>query len=305
MNMINLSEIKKMVTYAFAKIRGWLRISRERCDSQLLSFADSIGYRKWRRNPLGYLRASKSHYDDRFHQANNTQNPIIDELENNLGYKIPVDFLEEVAYQVQISFKKSFPDFSHGRVLYSALSDYLKKHTGDRQNKGGGYTIYETGTAKGFSSLCMAKALSDFNAGGKILTFDIIPHEVDMFWNCVNDHLRGPVSRKTLLDKWKELIDCYIFFIEGDSRLMLNKVHVGRVNFAFLDGGHTYKDVCFEFENICPKQHAGDVVIFDDYNKIEFPEIVQAVNEMTQKHGYSKEIIPLNGNRRLAICRKS
>ena len=302
--MLNMPAVKKIIRFPFARMHSLFRASRDEFYSQLLIYADNIGYAKWRHNPLGDLRGRKSDYDKRFSKASKTRNPVIEKLENDSGYALAPDFLEDVAYQVQISFKKSFPDFSHGRVLYSVLSDYLRKSMDDHPSRGG-YTIYETGTAKGFSSLCMAKALSDFNAGGKILTFDIIPHEVDMYWNCVNDHLRGPVSRKTLLGKWKELVDCYIFFIEGDSRLMLNKVHAGRVNFAFLDGGHTYKDVCFEFENICPKQYAGDVVIFDDYNKIEFPEIVQAVNEMTQKHGYSKEIIPLNGNRRLAICRKS
>ena len=301
--MMKFSTAKKVLNYPVAKIRGWIRASRDTFDRQLLMYADSIGYAKWRRNPLGHLRASKSDYDNRFLQANNTPNPIIDELENDLGYKIPADFLEELAYQVQISYKKSFPDFSHGRVLYSVLSDYLKKSTDDREKKGG-LTIYETGTAKGFSSLCMAKALSDFNAGGKILTFDIIPHKVDMYWNCVNDHLRGPVSRKTLLDKWKELVDCYIFCIEGDSRLMLNKVHAGRINFAFFDGGHTYEDVCFEFSCIQDKQHSGDLIICDDYNVVDFPGIVKAVDEMSEIGGYSKEVVSLTGNRKLAVCEK-
>ena len=146
--------------------------------------------------------------------------------------------------------------------------------------------------------------MSDRNVGGKVITFDIIPHEVQMYWNCINDHLPGAVKRSKLLDKWKALVDDYCIYIEGDSRLMLNKVHAGRINFAFLDGGHTYEDVCFEFENISPKQHAGDVMIFDDYNQDDFPEIVQAVDQMINKHRYSKEIISLSGSRCLAICQK-
>lgn len=129
---------KIMLYYPVAKIRSWIRATRDTFDSKIIMYADSIGYAKWRRYPLGHLRASKTDYDKRFSQANNTSNSSVDNLEKELGCKIPADFLEEVAYHVQISFKKSFPDFTHGRVLYSVLSDYIE----NKKNVSKGGSLY-------------------------------------------------------------------------------------------------------------------------------------------------------------------
>ena len=43
-------------------------------------------------------------------------------------------------------------------------------------------TILETGTARGFSALCMAKALEDSKKKGIILTFDILSHNKKSYW---------------------------------------------------------------------------------------------------------------------------
>lgn len=272
----------------------------QRYRTGLLMYADRIGYARWRTNPLGSLNGTKSDYDRRFTQASDTPNEHVEKLENEMRQSIPSDFLKDVAYNVQISNKKSFPDYSHGRVLYTVLSGYLSK-------KGGGgeqFTIYETGTAKGFSCLCLAKAMSDTRSAGKIITFDIIPHNVEMYWNCVSDHLRGPIKRSELLEKWSHLLNDYILFVEGDTKLTMNKLHASRIHFAFLDGGHTYSDVCFEFECTEKRQKKGDIVIVDDYNDVDFPGIVQAVDEMGAKYNYSIKVTPLTGNRRMAICEK-
>ena len=67
-------------------------------------------------------------------------------------------------------------------------------------------TIVETGTARGFSSICMSKALIDANTNGKIYTVDILPHDTKMYWNCIDDH-DGMKSRKELLKK-----PCHIIY---------------------------------------------------------------------------------------------
>jgi hypothetical protein len=262
---------------------------------------DKLGYARWHDFPLGMRRGGGDDYDQRFYLARDAENPAIDALEQALGYEIPKDFLEHAARNIQISLKQSFPDFSHGRVLYAVLSDYLGQYY---SRKNGAITIFETGTAKGFSLLCMAKAMKDAQAPGKIITFDIIPHDIAMYWNCVVDHEKGSLTRSELLIDWASLIDEYALFVEGNTKITLNKVHASRINFAFLDGGHTYEDVCFEFGCISSRQKAGDVLLFDDYNHVDFPGIVEAVDEMTDKAGYTKNVISLTGNRSMAICKK-
>ena len=67
--------------------------------------------------------------------------------------------------------------YAHGRLLYSCIRKYCKDHSIKQIN------ILETGTARGFSSLCMAKALEDHNISGKIITLDILPVNKKIFWN--------------------------------------------------------------------------------------------------------------------------
>ena len=43
-------------------------------------------------------------------------------------------------------------------------------------------TIVETGTARGFSSICMSKALIDQKKSGKIISLDCISHNEKIFW---------------------------------------------------------------------------------------------------------------------------
>ena len=92
--------------------------------------------------------------------------------------------------------------------------------------------ILETGTARGFSSLCMAKALDDAKVSGKITTFDILPHDQPILWNCIAD-IDGPKSRAELLLEYEPLLEKYLVFIQGDSKLQHKKVSFTSNTFRF------------------------------------------------------------------------
>lgn len=198
----------------------------------------------------------------------------------------------------QVVIKKSDICYQHGRLLYSVLSAYISQSNHDSLN------ILETGTARGFSCLCMAKALNDARQSGKIVTFDVLPHDVEMYWNCIADE-KGPMSRSELLHNYQSLIEKYIIFIQGDSKLQLKKVKIPRIHFAFLDGSHTYEYVLNEFSFLKDKQKKGDIVFFDDYTPGYFPGIVKAVDKICEKHGYSKEIITVSEQRGYVIAKKN
>lgn len=152
--------------------------------------------------------------------------------------------------------------------------------------------IVETGTSRGFSAVCMAKALNDEGIAGKIVTFDINltnnsnpGEQIDVrnkriLWNCIRD-ARGPSTRYELLDKWTDLVDKYIQFIDGDSIVTLPKFlsSVSRVHFAFLDANHSYETVSREIGQVYPLQVAGDIIVCDDYTQGQFPGIVKAVDQ--------------------------
>ena len=149
----------------------------------------------------------------------------------------------------------------------------------------------------------MAKALHDFSKSGLILTFDVLPHQHRMYWNCIDD-LHGTKTRAELLAPWRELIDNYVIFYQGDTRLELPRVHCPRLHFAFLDGAHTYKDVLFEFDHIKDNQVKGDIVIFDDYSAVQYPGVVKAVDHICDHYNYYPNLISANRNRGYVVAEK-
>ena len=44
------------------------------------------------------------------------------------------------------------------------------------------------------------------------------------------------------------------------------KLNFERINFAFLDGSHTYYDLKSEFEFTAKRQYKSDIIIIDDYD---------------------------------------
>ncbi len=264
----------------------------------LLEPFDQWAYRKFYNFPFGNSpRSNSDKYLEIWKKTKCKKYPIVDQFEEKSGYYIDNNWFHELALLTQVVIKKSDVCYQHGRLLYSVLSAYISEKDLDN------FTIFETGTARGFSSLCMAKALKDSQKHGKILTFDVLPHDSKMYWNCIADE-KGPMTRSKLLNKYNSFIEEFIIFIQGDSKLQLKKVVTPRIHFAFLDGAHTYKYVQNEFNLIKGKQKKGDVIFFDDYSPNFFPGIVKAVDEICKIHNYSKEIIILSEQRGYAIAKK-
>ena len=254
---------------------------------------------RYYKNPLlNKPNKSEKNYVDLANFTSNLLNNEIDLYEKDVGYKIDKIWLDNLALKTQIVIKSSKLNYAHGRVLYTALRKYIKKNDIKK------ISILETGTARGFSSLCMAKALQDSEINGIICTFDLIPHNVKMFWNTITDHKIGKITREELLSEWDTLIEKFIIFIQGYSYIELPKVKFKRINFAFLDGAHSYKDVIFEFNQIKNLQLTGDIIIFDDYNKKLFPGIVKAVDKICLYNNYKKKIINTIDERSYVIAEK-
>jgi|TARA_B100001971_G_C18238904_1_gene569354 predicted O-methyltransferase YrrM len=242
-------------------------------------------------------RGSKEEYERIWSQAKQKIYPVIDNYENKLQSKIDSNWFHELALHTQVVIKSSEICYQHGRLLYTFVTDYLNRNDLNYIN------ILETGTARGFSCLCMAKALHDRDVEGKIITFDLLPHDVKMYWNCIDD-LESPKSRKELLSNYSDLIERYVIFCEGDTRLMQEKIDMSRINFAFIDASHTFEDVVSEFSYINERQRQGDNILFDDYQPNYFPGVVKAVDTICDKYGYLLETIRVSDQRGYAIAYK-
>ena len=240
--------------------------------------------------------ANRNNYIKLFDEVKQLNHKNIDDLEKEYGYKINKFFLEELALETQITIKKSINNYQHGRVLYSVLSNYVNQKKNEEIN------ILELGTARGFSAICMAKALDNLSVKGTIVTCDIIPHKKKIFWNAISDHDNKKKTREELILKWNNLFK-YINFFHGDINQIIKKTKFNRINFAFIDAQHEYLDVKKEFEFISNLQKKGDIIIFDDIQE-QFPGIGQLLDEIDSTESYEIKKIFSTSKRGYGIAKK-
>lgn len=242
--------------------------------------------------------APRSDYERLWMEARSRSYPAVDRYEDACGAAIDRDWFHQLALLTQVAIKRSEICYQHGRLLYATLAQYARTRAHDH------LTIVETGTARGFSALCMAKAMEDVGATGKIVSFDVLPHDAPIFWNCISD-ADGPRTRAELLRDYGTLLERYVIFHRGDTKDELAKIHMARVHFAFLDSVHEYDHVMAEFASIRDCQRPGDVLFFDDYTPDAYPGVVKAADEICGSHGYSRRVIAANEQRRYLIGEKA
>tara|TARA_B110000977_G_scaffold184865_2_gene249057 strand:- start:51 stop:812 length:762 start_codon:yes stop_codon:yes gene_type:complete len=212
----------------------------------------------------------------------------LNEIESYFGYLCDNTFIDNCALSLQICVKKSKPMYLHGYVVTSALKSYIDSHKNETLQ------IFETGTARGFSAICMAHILYISKCDGNIITLDHLPlHKKDK-WNCIHDcEPDGLKTRLEIVDlNYKDLKEKYINMKECDSSnyMKTNPDNLKRIHFAFLDGAHHYKNLLNELNFVESKQCVGDVIVTDDYTKSQYPEIVKAVDTFTAKGKYDFKI---------------
>ena len=181
--------------------------------------------------------------------------------------------------------------------LFIRIRKYLLSK--DKQEK---INIFETGTARGFSSICMAKALIDSGHKGTVNTIDIIPNKKKIYWNCISD-AEGKKTRLELLNSWRKELQ-YINFIEGTTSRQMRKLKFEKIDFAFLDAQHDKESVIEEYNFVKRHQTRGDIIIFDDVSK-KFNEIMEAIDLIKKENYYNISILEFSDEKRgYAIAEK-
>lgn len=247
--------------------------------------------RRWNVDPFGTTpRATRDEYLKLHEQACRNTNQKVISIEEETGFAIDRDWLENLALHTQITKKTSDLIFEHGKLLYALLRRYIAN------NRPESVTVLETGTARGFSALCMARAMIDATVSGAVISLDVLPHNIRMYWNCIDD-LDGKKSRAELLAPWPAE-SARVIFLQGDTSNSLAHLGITRINFAFLDAQHTREAVEAEFSYVATRQLPGDMVFFDDVTPAMFPGIVDAVNyiEHTGRYAIHRlEVSPQRG----------
>ena len=245
--------------------------------------------------------APKEDYLKLHKEAIKNTNKSIDNYEIDSGFAISQEYINKLALVTQICIKDSKLNFQHGKLLYSALSKYINNKKLNNPNENIPIIVFETGTARGFSSICMSKALTDNNANGIITTLDCIPHNERIFWNSINDCEGSKTREENLYNFQKEL--SRIIFIQGWSE-DIYKIGLNRINFAFLDAHHTKDDVMREFDYVSSRQKKGDIIVFDDVTPGIFDGVCEAIIEIETKQAYKIKRFDSNKARGYAIATK-
>lgn len=247
-------------------------------------------------DPFGTApHATRAEYLRLWEEARKRTHADIDSFERSSGFAVDRDWLDELALHTQIVVKNNELNYQHGRILYSVVRRRLSS-----LQPGLACRCFETGTARGYSAVCAARAIMDAVRQGSIVTVDILPHNTPMIWNCIDD-LDRKKSRRELLLRYENLTEM-ITFVQMRTEDALQQIAMNRIHFAFLDAQHTYEAVAAELEFVVARQLADDVIVLDDVTPSQFPGVVAAVEELERDNRYSVERIASSGARGYAVA---
>jgi len=165
-------------------------------------------------------------------------------------------------------------NYERGMLLYSLIAKYKPKN------------VLEIGTAEGYSTLCMAWAMTDYDINGKIFTVDPKPFDVPIkrkiTWeeNPKQDSIM--LSTKELWNKFanKEWIK-KIEVLTGFSGEILQKKtkEFPKIDMGFIDGHHAYEAVIHDFHAFLQTASENFSLLFDDYRSDADVNVSKAINE--------------------------
>ena len=173
----------------------------------------------------------------------------------------------------QLNFAKQIPNYERGILLYSLIAKYKPKN------------VLEIGTAEGYSTLCMAWAMTDYNINGKIFTIDPKPFDVpverNVTWEDNPKHDTVMLSRRELWNKfadneWIKKIEVLTGF---SGEVLQKNTKLPKMDMGFIDGSHVYEAVVHDFYAFLEVASESFHLLFDDYVPNENDGVTKAIDE--------------------------
>jgi len=201
----------------------------------------------------------------------------IDEFIDSLNVQIPSKekFLRLTRiFPINQKTKIKITNYERGILLYSLIAKYKPKN------------VLEIGTAEGYSALCMAWAMTDYDINGRIFTIDPKPFDVPIKREITLEenpkHESIMLSTKELWNKFanKEWIK-KIEVLTGFSGEILQKKtkEFPKMDMGFIDGHHTYEAVIHDFYAFLQTASENFSLLFDDYSYHVDVNVSKAINE--------------------------
>jgi len=160
-------------------------------------------------------------------------------------------------------------NFERGMLLYALIAKLQPKN------------VLEIGTAEGYSTLCMAWAMSDYKINGKIFTVDPKSHDQKIKRQIkINEMEEINLSTKQLWEKfgsdeWIKKIEV----ISGYSGEILNEKQFPEIEFCYIDGSHVYESVKHDFFAVLKLVSKKFCILFDDYVPNRNDGVTKVVDE--------------------------
>ena len=99
-----------------------------------------------------------------------------------------------------------------------------------------------------------------------------------------------PYSIEAVNDLLKKFKD-NVHLIKGNSNELLKKIDVSKVDYVFLDGGHSYDTVINDLINCKVVVENNGVILCDDYDLSYAPGVKKAIDEFVAKEQYDIKIL--------------
>ena len=167
-------------------------------------------------------------------------------------------------------------NYERGPLLYALVSILKPKN------------ILEIGTARGYSTLCMAWAMSDNNIPGKIFTIDPKSTKLNSR-NLLDDHssLGARYENISVREIWKEIsgknwLD-KIIVLNGYSGEIMSKNNHPKFDFGYIDGAHFNDAVIHDFYAFLKSSNSNFGILLDDYIDRKYYGVKKLVDEEISK----------------------
>ena len=105
----------------------------------------------------------------------------------------------------------------------------------------------------------------------------------------LKENLISLQSVKSFLGKFESKIKLH----KGDSNFILKKIDINDIDFAFIDGGHSYQTTFNDLSNICQNmQGKKGTIVCDDYQDASYiSDVKKAIDDYTNKENLNLRII--------------
>lgn len=198
--------------------------------------------------------------------------------------------IDEMGAKLCLVNTKAESDWSQGYAL-----DYVCRDVLDGSLTG---PLIDFGTARGFSALVMARFLEKHDRLNTVISLDILPHDVNMFWGSPVD-LSGPISRSSIWEGYE--FAHRVVFLEGPISHSLARLGVKTTPLAFLDSQHSFSQVALELRWVIDHQLPGGVIVLDDFGSGGFNGVKDAATQLLDPAGYSRTHLFGGAGKKIAV----